>query len=105
MGELPMNYNRWDILLADVPFDDQPETKVRPVLVLGEDVHVLDCLKMTSKPPRPGEYLLRKWSEAGLRKPTVVRIGKRLSLGKCRIRKKIGTLHPADAIEIENRMR
>ena len=99
-----MSYNKWDILLADVPYEDLPETKVRPVLVLGDEVHVLDCLKMTSQPPRPGEYVLGKWAEAGMRKPTTVRIGKRLSLDKCRIRKKIGTLHPADIIEIENRM-
>lgn len=99
-----MSYDKWDILLADVPFEDLPESKLRPVLVLGDEAHVLDCLKMTSQLPRTGEYVLRKWSEAGLHKPTTVRIGKRLMLDKCKVRKKIGALHPVDIIEIENRM-
>lgn len=99
-----MSYSKWDILLADVPFEGINESKVRPILVLKDGAHLIDCLKMTGQPPRQGEYVLKKWKEAGLHKETTVRISKRLNLQSCKAIKKIGHLHPADIIEIENRM-
>lgn len=103
MGDV--SYRKWDILLADVPFEDIEETKLRPVLVLGGEAHLLDCLKMTSQQPRSGEYVLKNWSAAGLHKSTTVRLSKRLDLDKCRVRKKIGALHPVDIIEIQNMLK
>ena len=50
---------KWDIYIADVPFEDLPETKLRPVVVLEDSVILIDCLKMTSQAPRPGEYVLK----------------------------------------------
>lgn len=46
---------KWDIYIADVPFEDLPETKLRPVVVLEDSVILIDCLKMTSQATRPGE--------------------------------------------------
>ena len=37
---------KWDIYIADVPFEDLPETKLRPVVVLEDSVILIDCLKM-----------------------------------------------------------
>lgn len=48
---------QWDVYLADVPFEDLPEVKLRPVIILEDSVIVVDCLKMTSQPPRRGEYV------------------------------------------------
>ena len=45
---------KWDIYIADVPFEDLPETKLRPVVVLEDSVILIDCLKMTSQAPRQG---------------------------------------------------
>lgn len=95
---------RWDIYLANVPFEDTPESKVRPVVILEDGVVFVDCLKMTSQPPRQGEYVLQKWGEAGLRKPTTVRISKRLELGPDAFLKRIGSLHPIDILEIQKRI-
>lgn len=92
---------KWDIYMADVPFEDLPQSKVRPVLILEDTVIFIDCLKMTSHAPRAGEYLLKRWKEAGLHKPTTVRLSKRLKLEQSAIRKRIGSLHPIDIIEIE----
>ena len=92
---------KWDIYIADVPFEDFSQKKVPPVLILEDAVVFISCLKMTSHAPREGEYLLRRWKEAGLRKPTTVRLSKRLKLQQRDIRKWIGTLHPIDIIEIE----
>ena len=96
--------NKWDIYLADVPFEDTPESKIRPILILGTCAVLIDCLKMTSHPARLGEYTLQKWSEAGLRKPTTVRFSKRLQLRQQCLRKKLGHLHPIDIFEIEKRI-
>ena len=95
---------KWDIYFANVPFEDVPQAKPRPVIVLEDSAVVVDCLKMTSKPPRQGEYVLRYWQEAGLFKPTVVRISKRLLLPSDSVIKSIGTLHPIDIIEIQKRL-
>lgn len=95
---------RWDVYIADVPFEDLPRSKVRPVIILEDEVVLIDCLKMTSHPPRDGEYALQKWQEAGLHKPTTVRISKRLVLPPDAFRKRIGALQPVDIIEIQKRL-
>ncbi len=99
-----LSMSRWEIWLANVPFEDIPESKVRPVLILDDSAFLIDCLKMTSQAPRSGEYLLQKWQEAGLRKPTCVRISKRLALDPSRIIKRLGTLHPTDILELTKRL-
>ena len=95
---------KWDIYIADVPFEDLPETKLRPVVVLEDSVILIDCLKMTSHAPRQGEYVLKRWKEAGLKKPTTVRISKRLLLEPSAFRKHVGSLHPIDILEIQKRL-
>lgn len=95
---------QWDVYLADVPFEDLPEVKLRPVIILEDSVIVVDCLKMTSQPPRRGEYVLKYWKEAGLLKQTTVRISKRLALEPQAFRKYRGTIHILDRLEIEKRL-
>lgn len=96
--------SKWDIYLANVPFEDINQTKIRPVVVLDDSTVVIDCLKMTSQRHRQGEYTLQKWKEAGLHKPTTVRISKRLALDSVAIVAQIGTLHPVDIIELSKRL-
>jgi hypothetical protein len=95
---------KWDVYLANVPFEDLPESKLRPVVILDGCVYAIDCLKMTSHAPRAGEYALRYWQEAGLRKPTTVRISKRLQLKETDFIHRIGRLHLVDIAEIEKRI-
>jgi len=91
---------KWDIYLAYVKFEDIEGGKHRPVLVLEDGaVFPVECLKMTSHEPRSGEYALIKWEDAGLRKPTTVRIGKALQLEEGDFIKQIGRL---SAIDISN---
>lgn len=94
----------WDVYLAKVPFEDIDKTKIRPVLIIEEYAYIVSCIKMTSQAPRPGEYVLKKWKEAGLKKETTVRLSKALWLSKDLILKKIGHLHPIDILEIEKRI-
>ena len=99
MGGVPVT--KWDIFLAEVPFEDLPQSKVRPVLILDESAVLVICLKMTSQSPRRGEYVLQKWQEAGLHKPTTVRISKRMELERSAFIKRIGALQLSDIYEIQ----
>ena len=92
---------RWEVFLARVPFEDLPEEKVRPVLILAEGDEFVECIKMTSKPPRRGEYALRFWGESGLKKPTTVRVSKVLRLKRASLIKRIGRLSVADILKIQ----
>ncbi len=102
MGSIPLNnFKEYDIFIARVPFEDLPQEKIRPVLVLNEGVYLIDCLKMTSAKTRFGEYELKEWKKAGLDRQTTVRITKRLKLDKTKFLKKIGHLTPIDILEIQ----
>ena len=102
MESIPLNnFNEYDIFIARVPFEDLPQEKIRPVLVLNEGVYLIDCLKMTSAKTRFGEYELKEWKKAGLDRQTTVRITKRLKLDKTKFIKKIGHLTPIDILEIQ----
>ena len=97
-----MTYRKWDVYLANVKYEDIEESKIRPVLILQNGSMVtIDCLKMTSQPPRRGEYTLQKWKEAGLKKQTVVRISKLLQLDSSQIIKRIGRLDLVDIIALD----
>lgn len=64
-----MCYKKWEIYLAKVRYEDIPGSKVRPVLMLQSgDMVPIDCLKMTGQPPRIGEYSLKEWRKARLKK-------------------------------------
>ncbi len=99
-----LSVTKWDIYLANVPYEEIAQAKIRPVIVLDDQTVLVDCLKMTSKPPRPGEYELQQWQAAGLKKPTTVRISKRLALSNTAFIKRIGSLQPVDIIEISKRL-
>lgn len=102
-----MQFNRWDVWFASVRFEDSTEVKSRPVVITDHgEVYVL-ALKVTSHAPRDvwGEYALVYWREAGLSKPSTVRISKRLRLEPHDMIRKVGTLHPADIMSIITIMR
>ena len=65
-------YNRWEIWEANVPFEDTPGSKRRPVLIYTERDDDVLCFKMTSHEPRyqtlEGEYEIMRWEDAGLKK-------------------------------------
>lgn len=94
--------NKWDVYLANVPFEDVQQAKVRPVIILDGTTVIVDCIKMTSHLPRRGEYQLKFWQAAGLKKPTTVRLSKRLALERGNFIKYIGRLHPVDILAIQN---
>jgi len=55
--------------------------------------------------PFPGDTLLVKWREAGLPKPSLVRLAKVVTIELSLIRKKLGALHAADRKTIRRHFR
>lgn len=96
-----MNCNTWEVWAAKVKFEDSPQVKTRPVLILEDKTIYAVCLKMTSAAPRPGEYVLKDWAAVGLKKATTVRIGKVLHLQSSDLNYKIGDLTPIDIANIQ----
>ncbi len=97
------DFIRWDIWIARVEYEDGTESKIRPVLIIdGTHCYVLS-LKITSHAPRsqfPGEYQIVEWKEAGLLKPSTIRINKRLNLPADSFVKKIGRLTELDRFNV-----
>lgn len=99
--------NKWEIWLAKVAFEDQPEVvKNRPVLILNKNEAYILSLKITKHIPRnSNEYRIVKWREAGLDVESTIRIGKRLKLKETDFIHKIGTLQAIDIVEVVKRMK
>jgi mRNA interferase MazF len=100
-------YKKWEIVLVPFPFTDLSSAKRRPALVVspdkyntGNDVVIAYVTSQINLPPRLGDYNLQKWKEAGLPKPSKIRM-KFATLDKGIIIKKIGTLEKEDSEEIE----
>lgn len=92
--------NSWEIWWAVVKYDDSDERKIRPVVVLENKAAFIISLKVTSHKPRDsfnGEYDLMRWSDAGLTRPSTVRLQAPLKLVLSDFKSKIGDV---DAIDI-----
>jgi mRNA interferase MazF len=94
----------FDLVLLPFPFTDLSTTKQRPCLILaafepkGLPEHYVVAM-VTSRLDSfqfPGDTRLAKWREAGLPKPSIVRLAKVVTLEHSLIRKKLGTLEPND---------
>lgn len=74
--------NRWDIVLVPFPFTDLIAAKRRPALVVspdttnrtGPDLVLAFLTSQVNATPRPGDYRLLAWQDAGLPKPTMLRM-------------------------------
>lgn len=100
-------YRKWEIVLVPFPFTDLSSAKRRPALIVspddyntGDDIVIAYITSQINLPPRFGDYDLRKWKEAGLPKPSKVRM-KFATLDKTIIVKKLGALKKEDSEEIE----
>ena len=91
---------KWDIWYASFRFDNSTETKERPVVVLSENPSFVLALKVTSSGliNQTHDYIITKWQEAGLTKPSVVKTNQRLPLADVDFKHKIGSLHKDDIL-------
>lgn len=90
----------WEIWLAYVAFEESDGGKERPVLVLEDGTVYVIALMITSHEQRNmyGEYDVVKWQSAGLRKPSTIRITRKLMLSEEDLISKIGDLQPLDIV-------
>ena len=74
---------RYEIWQAKVKFEESDEVKERPVLIWNNHVFLI-AYKMTgtNRGDDQDEYRVQYWKEAGLSKPTSIRIRKVLKLTK-----------------------
>ncbi|WP_425392544.1 type II toxin-antitoxin system PemK/MazF family toxin [Ekhidna sp.] len=97
-----MSYNQWDILLVPFPFTDLSSQKKRPALVVSHDKYNAEgdviigfITSQLSGNPKIGDYLIEEWEEAGLPKPSKIRM-KLATLSDEIVIKKIGKMTPKD---------
>lgn len=98
-------YNRWDIWYAKVKFEDSNEVKNRPVLIYNNAAYII-AYKMTSvdRGDNSSYFKITHWKEAGLTKPTSVRIEKLLKLHDSDMIRRIGSLDERDQLLFEMRL-
>jgi len=100
-------YKKWEVVLVPFPFSDLSSVKRRPALVVSpdnynadKDVVIAYITSQITLSPRIGDYDLQKWKEAGLPKPSKIRM-KFATIDKNIIVKTIGNLEKIDSDEIE----
>jgi mRNA interferase MazF len=110
-------YHRGDLLLVSLPFADVTKSKVRPVLLVQNDVANrfsgnLIVVALSSRVPKrllPTQYKVTVGSplaqQAGLVKDSVVDCGVIYTLAKSRVRRKIGSFSPQAMAQIDSRLK
>jgi len=96
---------RYEIWQARVRFEDSDTVKERPVLIWNSQVFLI-AYKMTgtNRGDDRDEYRIRYWKEAGLSKPTSVRLRKVLRLEEGDLQYKIGELDKRERLLFEFRI-
>ena len=96
---------RFEIWQAKIKFEDVDVIKERPVLIWNGQVFLV-AYKMTGTNRGDGqdEYRIRYWKEAGLTKPTSVRLRKVLRLERGDLLYKIGELDKRERLVFELRI-
>lgn len=97
--------NRYEIWDAKVRFEEKDEVKIRPVLIWGEYAFIV-AYKMTGtdRGDSKEEFRVEHWKEAGLDKPTTIRISKLLQLQKTDLVGYRGKLDRRDILRFDLRI-
>lgn len=97
--------DRYEIWKAKVKFEDSDEVKERPVMIWNDQIFLV-AYKMTGtdRGDDQDEYRVRYWQEAGLSKPTSIRLRKVLRLEKDDLLYKIGELDKRERLMFEFRI-
>ena len=103
----------FDLVLLPFPFTDLSATKQRPGLILAvfqpkglaEHYVVAMVTSQLTGLPFPGDALLAKWREAGLPKPSIVRLAKVVTIDGSLVRRRIGSLHRTDQKVVRRQFR
>ncbi|MBD2409267.1 growth inhibitor [Nostoc calcicola FACHB-389] len=92
------NYQSGSVLLLKLPFSDAVTFKLRPVLLLldtgDDDVIVARITSQITQTAFDVEII--EWQQAGLMRPSVVRLHKINTVEKRLLERQLGTLQPND---------
>lgn len=92
--------NQGDVWLADVVFKGTPQTKQRPVIIVGNelalDIDVIIAPVTSQQPRNKFDVVIEYWEEAGLLKPSVARTSKIISVHGSELKRLLGVLHNHD---------
>ena len=96
---------RYEIWNARVRFEDEEKVKIRPVMIWNDLAYIV-AYKMTGtdRGDDKDEFRIEYWKEAGLDKPTTIRIRKLLQLRETDVIDKRGELDPRDRLRFELRI-
>ncbi len=83
-----------DIVLLKFPFTDGKSFKKRPALIINDydDGDIIVCRITSQIYDTKNDYYLDKWSDAGLKLPSVVRVHKIATLDKRLVETRMGKL-------------
>ena len=95
-----------EIYIADVPFDDEDDSKIRPALVVKVSDERVNIFKVTtkfknkSKKIRRLYYPIKKWKESGLKELSYVDTHRTYNISQNAVfnRKPIGKLDNGDIV-------
>jgi mRNA interferase MazF len=90
-----------DVCICVFPFTSGQGSKARPVLALMD--LGADCLvcRITSVPHRGLlDVAIDNWQEAGLEKPSTIRLSRLVTVEKIILKVQIGKLHPSDLARV-----
>jgi mRNA interferase MazF len=92
------NYQSGSVILLKLPFSDAVTFKLRPVLVMldtgDDDVIVARITSQITQTAFDVEII--EWQQAGLMRPSVVRLHKINTVEKRLLERQLGTLQPDD---------
>ncbi|MFN6571444.1 type II toxin-antitoxin system PemK/MazF family toxin [Dendronalium sp. ChiSLP03b] len=92
------NYQSGSVILLKLPFSDAVTFKLRPVLLIldtGDDDIIV--ARITSQITQTAfDVEIIEWQQAGLMRPSVVRLHKINTVEKRLLERQLGTLHPND---------
>ena len=102
------NYERGDVVLADLPFSDLSGLKKRPAVVVSGVHPSVDLFLLPLTSPienlQPGEFLIQNWREAGLLFPSAIKRGLFTLEAACIIRH-LGRLSRLDMDQLDRSLR
>lgn len=100
------NYQSGSVILLKLPFSDTVTFKLRPVLVLldtGDDDIIV--ARITSQITQTVfDFEIIEWQQAGLMRPSVVRLHKINTVEKRLLDRQLGVLQPNDWEKVRQRI-
>jgi mRNA interferase MazF len=100
--------NKWDIVLVPFPFTNLKSAKRRPALIVSpksynrdQDIVIAFITSNLRAEEKSGDYVLNRWREAGLPKPSKLRM-KFSTIDKSLIIKRLGRLSGEDVANFKS---